>query len=695
VLVTNAKQTQEVIQSLIYQAYQKGSSSVDIKIFTQESNKAIDLKLEGQEFIDFLCRNVPHLSDHIITTTQFAALVPSNPTTASQKEWETIGSQKINDVLQEIESGNIWLIQAKDNNYHSTDNFNDPDNLDKKIYQKTGDYSLAVLVTQCFNETLQEFPGILQHYQPLDLTGSLINSMEWLNANVGDFNELYKQLLIASKGRDNLPDEIYHFIDAFSNKIHKAFSSIHDIDEKMYGKQQIPDGAIDIKLGMPDQKGVVITTSSSGGCHKTIAANVAKELHEVGVNATIINESTLTKNDVLTQVTGISFAQLYPIVHQQNGMADYRNKLRDLNQAISTYMPDNRPALLRQAIKTVEEKYPIDSMYVTSHYAHNLRFLPEGAKIFYQVCDYGAIPSGLEPLANTAARYLPDTTLRFIVPSDSTRLIEAKITADKTFKKLSLPSVYPTAILNAEELKKTFDKTVNDFGLSQNPDINRCTIAMGGCGCADLITQYVEKLISEYQQNSEAQDPLEIAVVCGNNSDLVKALNEIYSRIELPQNLTIKILGMVPNQQFIALANHSALITKPGGGTVSECIQNNVSALVHYDPKHPWEEGNVIELEKTHHGKRIIDSSSVLKDVMDICTSLKKSMVEPTLRKNTKASAHIVGSMFSAQSKSRNEVQMSLSQVNASRPPLKSRTQLAETPQAPPARKRPGGGSHS
>lgn len=355
------------------------------------------------------------------------------------------------------------------------------------------------------------------------------------------------------------------------------------------------------------RNGVVITTSNGGGCHKNIARTISETLMEEGYPCAIINESEQNGVDPLEQFLGIPHSDLYPVVFQQLGQEECCNTIKDIDKVFNReFLPPFKFSLLRNAIERCSGEFKIDTVYSTQHYATDLRVAPKGSTVIFQVCDYGHIGK-LEELGNLIVNMDANSKVKFLIPSNTClgaiKNQEAKQALERTF----VESIYPTRILSEEDTERHFNEFIAQESLfPPEEDVLRCTLVMGGQGCGDLIEAYIDKLFAEIEQNNiGADEKFELVVACGNNQELREALNSQYAEklSALPDNIKIKFCGRIDNAQLIAYNKNGVLITKPGGGTVAESVENHIQTLVHYNKKMPWERGNAEEIPKRGLGK--------------------------------------------------------------------------------------------
>lgn len=599
--------------------------------------EAKKLNLNEAQYVNHLCQYVKNFSTHVLFHSELSRLVPDNPLNAKPTEWiKKSEASHLKEVLQKFSNNEYWLIQSAEQTFYTKIQMPD-DGLTEQLYKKTKDYTFSIMLGLIFNNEINNIEMYCDANIRKILETSFIETIEWINSDLSDFNEYYTSLLIEKlvSRKELSPDEIFRFVNCICYEIYINYDKIDLYDSQLFNPATIPEKAIEINLVNKASPGILITTSSSGGCHKTIAANVHKELQEQKINSGVLNTSILTENDVLKRFIGISHSQLYPIVHQQNGLAGYRKKLVELNDFLYMFDPDDRPFMTRSAINMVKKSFSINTMYVTSHHKFDMRFLPSGARVFYQICDYGSLPEAILNMANTVTNYAPNSKLKFIIPDQSISLEDnKKPSKDRSSKEFTINTLFPTNVLTEAVANELFQKTIDEQGLRKDDKVIRCVISMGGYGCGNLIQKYLQEIIMQYSIQNR-NEPFEVCVICGNNEELKNALKKEYGEggLLLGKNISIKILGFIPNKQYISLAMHSVPIIKPGGGTSSECIQNKISAMIHLDPDHPWEGANADAMIKRGLGK-VIQTETLLEDIFRMHDKLKeKKRPTPSLLK--------------------------------------------------------------
>lgn len=588
------------------------------------------------------------LKPYIITQKEFIGLVPEPDDQAKTDAWNG-REQQLGEFLERIKSPDILLIQGLDSSVHEKLML---ENTANEIYKKTPDISLAQVLAGIIDRYLPLEEGIEQQENRARNLAVIIEQIPLLNSDT----TLFKEALIAAFdegriqgiGRDKFLEIAQGIAGEFAEI---GIQGVYELDQKLldvFDKElkDILDSKVDLHVkhgrnpnditkenrGMAiltvgdvpnESPGVLITTSNGGACHKTIANQTITQLIKSGVDCVLINESELNKSDPLKNMVGISSSDLYPVVFQQCGQKQCRVFLKDIEKGLGSFIPSPEFSQLRTAVKICENNYEnkekkFNVAFSTQHYGTDLRAIPKNTEMVFQVCDYQQLAK-LSNLAILAGNIPPDQQnhlIKFFIPSETCL---GRREPRKGDENLFVETIYPNLVLSEKDAETKYDEfftsipsdeqeleTPRGEGLHdpQDQEVNRCVIMMGGQGCGPLIKEYLNKFLEENIENNE--DKMELIVACGNNKDVKKELLEYMQQFKLPENIKVKVCGPIPNDQLIAYNKNAVLITKPGGGSISECIQNEIQALIHYDESHWWEAGNALEIEAQGLGKVIV-----------------------------------------------------------------------------------------
>ena len=475
---------------------------------------------------------------------------------------------------------------------------------------------------------------------------SLLTSMHWMSPNLEDFERMLRTRL---KMQTVSEVEIDLLIKKIIPSLEKDFSHLQEQDDQLVSISalSVQPKFNDASKTPSSEPGVAILTCNSGNAHRIIAQTVSSRLSDSGVCAAVINESDLYQDDVLKQFTGISYGVLYPVIVQQLALPAVRNQLKDINRELLTYTVSLNSVKLRQAMRQVEDKFHIGSVYVTTHQTSALNCVPKDAVAQVQLCDFGPILSLTPEIADLAmeAGVIDAKRIKLLSPNskeamdqDIEKLMSTEARTMPSQKpehldKVVLLSTYPVCELSSEQAKQKYELFCHDNGYTHSPDRIKCVLCVGGQGCAEAIHKYVECVRAELEKQAFSK-PIDLFVVCGRNDALKNDLMTKYQRLsdsDLP--LRVMPLGYMENTQYLSLAQQSVLISKPGGATVAECSLNGISALLLVDKqKFPWEGLNADHLEQAGLGQQYDATVSIIDqiDALDTKREERVNIETPT-----------------------------------------------------------------
>lgn len=588
--------------------------------------------------------NIKELEKYVITKEKLANLVPEPADQAKRSAWRN-REENLEGFAKKISLPEVILIQGVDGSIHARLALEDTIG---KVYEKTPDINLAYVLGEIINKHLFSKLSQQDRENRKNILETIVEQIPLLSANTTLF---YEALVVAfEKGKvANIEEgEYLHIIKNVSDdfgrdgmqkiyekdqKLLQVFDRplIERLGHKLYVKhsEKNPHEITKDNLGIAvltvgeqpnESPGVLITTSNGGACHKTIAKQIITQLIKSGIDCALINESELFRSDPLKKMIGIFSSDLYPVVFQQCHQRKCQMHLKSIERELSHFIPALEFTQLRMAVRICENNYErkevkIKVAYSTQHYATDLRAISKNTLMRFQVCDYQQLAklSNLAILAGSIPAEQQRDLIKFFIPS-STCL--TRRTLQKGDKELFVEVVYPTLILPGKEVENKFNEFFTTIPVDeliarshelhdpQDTTVERFLIMMGGQGCGDLIEKYVDQFLEEIRNYYE--DKIELIIACGNNEILKEDLLGKIKSLKLPKNVKLKICGPIPNDQLIAYNKNAVLITKPGGGSISECIQNDIQALIHYDKNHWWEGGNALEIIKEGLGEVIV-----------------------------------------------------------------------------------------
>lgn len=585
-------------------------------------------------------------------------LIHQTPYLKDRKQWKN-RKNEIKKFSDKMQSGNVLLIQDREGAFYGKllqeQIIEGSKGTSYEIYKKSQDVNLAIILGKIIEESLDKFVKNDNIHIRKEITALMIKQIPLLHSNPTIF---YDGLMTAFKSSHFLNESNLNLEDNTENdKILQKLSS--QIASKFYrhGYKQIrqmdneflarwlPEAFREKRNGITinkatdstEQLGVLITTSDGGGCHKNIANNTASTLKKEGIDSAVINESVLTQIDPLQQVIGIPRSDLYPVIRQQFGEKDCCNLLKKIDDQIRlNFIAPYEFSQLRDATDYCEQHMQIGTVFSTQHYADNLRIVPTNANIVFQVCDYGhcgKLEELVQLVSNVYGNSADDYNVKFLIPS--TTCLSAINQLPENASDFFVTGIYPTKILSNAETQFHFNNLIakQDLFPSDEKNVYRCAIVMGGQGCGELIEKYIDKIANELS-NLNSNEKLEVIVVCGNNEPLQKGLIKKYQDIITQSpNIKIKFCGRIDNAELIAYNKNAVLITKPGGGTIAECIENQIQTLVHYDHDLPWERGNadeivIQELGEILAGTPVIGEPPVEVHDLDLLSKIKDALAK-------------------------------------------------------------------
>lgn len=561
-----------------------------------EENESAD------QYISRTLSHRPELSKYILTSKEVENIIPLQADQEKKEAWEG-RAEGLEKLLAKVSSDEVKIIQGIDGSFHGRIKLTETQKL---LYEKTIDYSFSI----AFSEILDKHLSKIDQNDREELIKIVCDNLDLLNQDGGLFVEAVLNEIHSSKqfaGKLNLL--ILDVVEEFSTLGYDKVSEIDNLISRGVDAST-PGISVNISAGNQNQPGILITTSNGGGCHKNIANVTIQKAKVHDINCALINESELDNLDSLHSFIGIPKANVYPIVFQKCGNMECRELLSEIDETITQkFMPKTRFARLRQAIKFCEDKMPVSVLYSTQHYAHDLRVAPSGSKVLFQLCDYATMAK-LADLGTKVGKLSISDSVKFLIPSktciaDKGEVPENFDPKSKYYQEQIPPNsnpahfvrtIYPTLILPQKESEEKFKSFVEQNALYPTDEaVVRCAIVMGGQGCGALIEDYLDRVLNDVNSIQDSEKKMEFIVVCGNNKTLKDDLERKY-KDKFPENVKVKFCGFVKNDELIAYCKNSVLITKPGGGTISECIQNDIQALVHVDPKHWWEKGNADQI---------------------------------------------------------------------------------------------------
>lgn len=146
---------------------------------------------------------------------------------------------------------------------------------------------------------------------------------------------------------------------------------------------------------------------------------------------------------------------------------------------------------------------------------------------------------------------------------------------------------------------------------AQRKDSIFTILLMGGSMGVTSIKKALKNLIT-------VKEDLKIIVVCGNNDQLKKSLQDKYS--DCKYNKSIEILGYTNNiPELMDLSD--VIITKPGGLTVTEALVKNIPMIIPY----------FIPGQEEENAKVLVDAGAALKvdSIKELDDVVEKLMNEP------------------------------------------------------------------
>ncbi|MBA3602517.1 MAG: hypothetical protein H0W50_02510 [Parachlamydiaceae bacterium] len=503
------------------------------------------------------------------------------------------------------------------------------------LHKKTLDITKSEIIDLAFQHNCSE----LDEKDQNNLEKLIIKYVDFIGVSQRNFLKILKKSSKTTNLSDNSPESrmIKNFLNEITEQMRINIEDcIAEGESKRIAHHEDPIG----------ENTIVITTTSSGGAHRSIANVIDQSLTDREIPHVVLNESNLVEEDNLKKFVGISRNDVFNKISQQCSQMDYGKKLKQLDDYLNQYDPDNYMDELRKSVGN--SKFIVS----TSHHPENVRLVAEKSKrICFQVCDFGELPDKLESLARTISKFnLKGIT--FFTPSKHSKLnvtpskyrksninegllplaapgkgqkdrkessVEIKTNStinDKyekrlaNYQKFTQIQRYPVHSAFLKEDEEFIIETKAQLGIRQDAKLWILTMGSQGVGgvLKNYITAIIEGKLLDIKQEGN-NEKLDVAVLCGTNESLVSQLQvycnqkidevckgeeDLSSAIKLQELLVFTPLKKLELPQVAALGKScSAFLSKPGGGTTAEALMGGLPMLIHREKKHHWEFGNI------------------------------------------------------------------------------------------------------
>ncbi len=311
----------------------------DVEVPRPNPNESAGVYLERLAHVD-------NIAEFIIIKNEVESAVPSKQDQAKSDAWN--GKSKILEkLLEKLQSGKVLFIQGVDGVIHQKFDFNQ---IKSKILEISQDYSLAIAlgnIIESETSSLKDISevvidAIMKNLILLNERGTLFNEGVH-NYLVNDCSLLADELIKVTNICDTITDRYCN--DGIKEQAQIDKDLIPNI-------KKIPGLKICSYANTSEEAGVVITTSSGGGCHKNIANGRMLACKDEKINCAIINETEMTQDDLLLGFIGIAKSNVYPIVFQTCGQKECRELLSKIDEELClNYIPKSKFALLRSAMR--------------------------------------------------------------------------------------------------------------------------------------------------------------------------------------------------------------------------------------------------------------------------------------------------------------------------------------------------------
>ncbi len=646
------KKKQDVSSGAIKQgtSIKLGQIDKDIAVKSVKKNKIANYKLEP-ETKEMLMGN--HLT---ITSAIFKALLPKGFLDVIQQGksgnpelWgkdQDFDSKVIDRVILAFNEKRIAsIVSVNGNEFKRIEYMSE---LEEILHKKSLDITKSEIICLAFQNNCSE----LDEEDQKNLEKLIIKYIDFIGVGQRNFLKILRK---SSKTMSLLKPESSEckIIKNFLNEITEQMRLVIDDCIKEGEAKRIAHHENPI-----EENTIVITTTSSGGAHRSIANVIDQSLTSRQIPHVVLNESNLVQEDNLKKFVGISRNDVFNKISQQCSQMDYGKKLKQLDDYLNQFDPDNYMEELRKSVG--------NSRFIvsTSHHPENVRLVAEKSKrVCFQVCDFGELPDKLERLARTTSRFNlkgitfftpskhskldissskrkklnPNEALPLAVPgkgqkdrNESPIEIKTSTTTNEkyeksftNYKKFTQIQRYPVHSAFLKEDENFIIQTKELLGIRQ--DAKLWILTMGSQGVGGVLKNYITaiiegKLLDIKQQGND--EKLDVAVLCGTNESLVSELSvycnqkieelckseeDLSSVKKLKESLVFIPVKKLELPQVAALSKScSAFLSKPGGGTTAEALMGGLPMLIHREKKHTWEFGNIATL--IEHGATEVTS---------------------------------------------------------------------------------------
>lgn len=325
------------------------------------------------------------LKDGIVTREVFASLIPASIIKAprgSKEAWEGFDESTLDALIDAFENGEITAITMEDGTIVPKMVLTP---FESSLYKSSEDLEKTKIISAAFEKYFAH--SNLPPDSIMNIQKTVVEYVDFIGVDQSNIQKILENCVDT---RDIITKEVREEkLLPFLKQISKDMQSIIDKD-----LAEVPI------LNRVSDDQLVITTTSSGGAHISIARVLSDALKKQKIPHAVLNESDLEVNDKCSKCIGIARKDIFNKISQQSGKMSYGKKLKKLDDLIGAFIPDQR---MKETRKKVGESNMIMS---TSHHPENVRLAAEKkARVSFQICDFGEIPDKLQKIAATVATY--------------------------------------------------------------------------------------------------------------------------------------------------------------------------------------------------------------------------------------------------------------------------------------------------
>jgi len=322
-----------------------------------------------------------------------------------------------------------------------------------------------------------------------------------------------------------------------------------------------------------EKRRIAILTSTAGGAEFTVAHAIKTVFKKKGYDVFVLDAKKAQKEfDIFYQFSGMQHEEIYSDVFQKENNKGFAYKLTNLAEAIRPFIPDNSFSVLKKRIASFHPDLIITTRYsFTSDVALAYDL---DVPLCYFNCDFRLSPE-LHPLLDV----IDPTFVRFWVPADNKECMVQEKSVDllgyplrEGFKKIKNPA----------QLEAIREK----LGVKKNEKV--VLMVMGLQGVGGVMLNFL-KQIKDAQKTFE---PLHIAVVCGNNTQMKEEMQNWLQNNHLPSHITVKVHGLLHAHELSDYFNIAQVfVGKAGGASSAELMKMGIFAITF--TSYEWEQVNL------------------------------------------------------------------------------------------------------